>query len=180
MCPSDNKEMKVDNTSTEVFLGLGGNIGDPIKAMSEALSALEARHDTEVLSVSSVYQTPPWGPIAQDDFLNAVAHCKTSLAPQALLDACLQTEETLKRVRRVRWGPRTIDIDVLIYGDREIETETLTVPHPRMLERAFVMVPFSEIAPDFMLQQKSALEWSKALDQSDITQMALPKTWWQI
>lgn len=147
--------------------------------MSEALSALEARHDTDILAVSSVYQTPPWGPIAQDDFLNAVALCTTRLAPQDLLDACLQTEESLKRVRRVRWGPRTIDIDVLIYGDQQIETDTLTIPHPRMLDRAFVMVPFAEIAPDIILQQKSALEWSEALDQSDIKKMPLPKNWWQ-
>lgn len=164
----------------EVFLGLGGNIGSPIQAMSDALSALEARQDTEILAVSSVYQTPPWGPIAQDDFLNAVAHCKTHLAPQDLLDACLQTEETLKRVRRVRWGPRTIDIDVLIYGDAIIDTETLTVPHPRMLERAFVMVPFAEIAPQHILNEKSALEWSKALDQSDIVKLTLPIHWWQV
>lgn len=147
--------------------------------MALALSALEADHDTEIIAVSSVYQTPPWGPIAQDDFLNAVALCTTRLAPQALLDCCLQTEERLKRVRRVRWGPRTIDIDVLIYGDQQIETETLTIPHPRMLERAFVMVPFAEIAPDMILQEKSATEWSEALDQSDIKKMPLPKNWWQ-
>ena len=128
-------------------------MGEPKKAMAAALSALNGREDTKVLAVSSVYQTPPWGPIAQDDFLNAVALCQTTLPPQRLLDACLNTEIVLKRVRHERWGPRIIDIDVLIYGDEHIEMERLSVPHPRMLERAFVMVPFAEIAPEYILPQ---------------------------
>lgn len=169
-----------NDSSIQAYLGLGGNVGEPQQAMAQALSALAARGDTKVLAVSSVYQTPPWGPIAQDDFLNAVALCETKLSPEDLLDACLQTEQSLKRVRRERWGPRTIDIDVLIYGDVHIDTEKLTIPHPRMTERAFVMVPFAEIAPDFICQQKSASAWAKALDQNDITKIEQGADWWQL
>ena len=96
-------------------LGLGGNIGDPVQAMAEALRALDARPDSRVLAVSRLYRTPPWGKTDQDWFFNACALVETMLAPEALLDTCLDIERVMKRERKERWGPRTIDIDVLTF-----------------------------------------------------------------
>lgn len=96
-------------------LGLGGNLGDPRKAMAEALRALDAREDCVVEAVSRLYRTPPWGKTDQAWFFNACAQVKTTLKPEALLDTCLDIERLMKRVRDERWGPRTLDIDVLTY-----------------------------------------------------------------
>lgn len=130
-----------------VFLGLGGNVGDVAEAMRRGLAALEAVPRTHVVAVSSLWSTPPWGRTDQPDFLNAVAELRTALSPQALLDTALAAERALKRERRERWGPRTLDIDILLFGERAIHDEGLEIPHPRIGERAFVTVPLAEIAP---------------------------------
>src|SRR5262245_38391899 len=113
--------------------------------MAGALRMLDAHPNCVVVSVSSLYRTPPWGKTDQPDFLNAAAAVRTTLSPRGLLDLCLETERKLKRVRAERWGPRLIDMDLLIFGDRTIDEEGLVLPHPRMLERAFVLVPLAEI-----------------------------------
>ena len=134
-----------------VYLSLGGNLGDPAASMATALRLLDADESTRVIAVSSLYRTPPWGKLDQPDFLNAAAEISTALAPRALLDLCLEAERKLKRVREERWGPRLIDIDILVFGDRIIHETGLEVPHPRMLERAFVLAPLAEIAPEFVI-----------------------------
>lgn len=131
---------------TLVYLSLGSNIGDRKKYLSDAISQLEALDQTELLAVSSFYQTKAWGNTNQDDFFNCVVALRTSLDPYILLDLCQQIEINLERVRYEHWGPRTIDIDILFYGQLEIRTENLCIPHPYVYERAFVLVPLLEIA----------------------------------
>ena len=162
-----------------VFLGLGGNIGDPAAAMGAALRILDADPSTEVVAVSSLYRTPPWGKTDQPDFLNAAAELRTSLAPRALLTLCLEAERTLKRERLERWGPRLIDIDVLVYGGLHIHEPGLEVPHPRMLERAFVLVPLAEIAPDFVIAGKPLAEWQRTIDTAGIIRQPSGRDWWK-
>lgn len=128
-------------------LGLGSNIGDTRAHLDAALAALAATPGIVVVARSSDYRTPPWGPVPQDDYRNACVVIETRLSPRALLDRCLAVERELGRVRDIRWGPRVIDIDVLVYGRETVEEEGLTIPHPRMGERAFVLVPLAEIWP---------------------------------
>ena len=127
----------------QVLIGIGGNIGDPLASMRAALLSLDKHPQCHVAKVSSVWRTPPWGVTDQPDFLNACADIRTSLEPRAFLDLCLSIEQDLKRVRDVRWGPRSIDMDILFFGNREISEPGLIVPHPRLAERAFVLVPLA-------------------------------------
>lgn len=159
------------------FIGLGGNLGDPQKAMREALRMLAASPDIHIAAVSSLYRTPPWGKVDQPDFLNAVAEVETCLEPRALLDFCLATESRLKRVRTERWGPRVIDMDILWFEGRCVDEAGLQVPHPRMGERAFVMVPLAEIAPALAVGEGTAAEMAAKLDQGGIMIAARGDSW---
>jgi 2-amino-4-hydroxy-6-hydroxymethyldihydropteridine diphosphokinase len=132
------------------------------------------------VAVSSLYRTPPWGRTDQPDFLNAVARIETTLPPHDLLWLCLEEERLLKRVRRERWGPRTIDIDILLYGDRTIDEDGLTVPHPRLAERAFVLVPLKEIVPEIEIGGKSLEELVSRLDDSGIECVTNGGNWWRL
>jgi 2-amino-4-hydroxy-6-hydroxymethyldihydropteridine diphosphokinase len=161
------------------FLGLGGNLGDPAAAMAAALAAIGADPRTQVVLVSSLYRTPPWGKTDQPDFLNAVAEVFTSRSPRELLDLCLEAERKLKRERRERWGPRIIDIDILLYGELSIQEEGLEIPHPRMLERAFVLAPLAEIAPGLEIAGRSISGHLAALDQSGIRRIP-DSDWWRL
>ena len=161
-----------------VYLSLGGNLGDPAASMATALRLLDADDDTRVIAVSSLYRTPPWGKLDQPDFLNAAAEISTALAPRALLDLCLEAERKLKRVREERWGPRLIDIDILVFGDRIIHETGLEVPHPRMLERAFVLAPLAEIAPELVVGGRSVAERLDAVDTSGIERLSSGREWW--
>lgn len=161
-----------------VYLSLGGNLGDPAASMATALRLLDADDNTRVIAVSSLYRTPPWGKLDQPDFLNAAAEISTVLAPRALLDLCLEAERKLKRVREERWGPRLIDIDILVFGDRIIHETGLEVPHPRMLERAFVLAPLAEIAPELAVGGRSVSERLSAVDTSGIERLASGRDWW--
>ena len=125
-------------------LGLGSNLGDRDATLQAAVDALAAR-GIRVLRSSSVYETEPVGGPSQPAYRNAVIDIETDLAPHALLDACLDVEAELGRVRSERWGPRTIDVDLLTCGDMRIADVRLTLPHPRMHERAFVLVPLAEL-----------------------------------
>ena len=131
---------------SEVFLGLGSNLGDREAALEEALRRLCGR-GLRVALRSSTWLTEPVGGPPQGPFLNAVVSGTTALSPEGLLRACLETEREMGRVRTVRDGPRTIDIDILFYGDVRRETPGLTIPHPRLHERRFVLEPLFEIAP---------------------------------
>lgn len=165
--------------SERVFLSLGGNIGDPAKAMGSALGILDANAATSVVAVSALYRTPPWGKLDQPDFLNAAAEVATNLAPRELLDLCLSAERKLKRVRNERWGPRLVDIDILLFGDRVIREAGLDIPHPRMLERAFALVPLAEIAPELVSQGKSLADHAKLLDSEGIVRVEGAADWWR-
>ena len=164
--------------SERVYLSLGGNIGDPVQAMGEALRMLDADDWTEIVAVSSLYRTPPWGNTDQPDFLNAAAEIHTGRSPRELLDLCLEAERKLKRVRAERWGPRVVDLDILVFGDRTIHEPGLEIPHPRMLERAFVLVPLAEIAPNFSVKGQTL---SRRLAVADVTGIEkLPgRDWWR-
>ncbi|HYW08828.1 MAG TPA: 2-amino-4-hydroxy-6-hydroxymethyldihydropteridine diphosphokinase [Longimicrobium sp.] len=129
----------------EVLLGLGGNVGDPARQIAAAIDELGAV--VTVTALSSVYRTEPVGFAGQPDFLNLVLVGRTTLEPEALLDATQEVERAMGRVRTFRNAPRPIDIDVLAYGERIIRTARLTVPHPALPERAFVLVPLAEAAP---------------------------------
>lgn len=161
------------------FLGLGGNIGDPAAAMAAALQALDGSADVVVRAVSSLYRTPPWGKTDQPDFLNAVAEIVTTLSPPDLLARCLDVERSLKRVRRERWGPRVIDIDILCYGDLAYSGEGLEIPHPRLAERAFVLVPLIEIAPDLETGGRTVRELLAGVDSAGIEKTPGGREWWK-
>lgn len=162
-----------------VFLSLGGNIGDPAQAMGAALRMLDADPATEVLAVSPLYRTPPWGKLDQPDFLNAAAELSTGLAPRALLELCLEAERRLKRVRGERWGPRLVDIDILVFGERTIREAGLDIPHPRMLERGFVLVPLADIAPDFTIAGRRLDAYAASADAAGIVRIEGAADWWR-
>lgn len=129
------------------FLSLGSNLGDRLDHLSKAITALANQPKIKVLKVSSVYQTKPVGGPEQEDYLNAVVKIQTELSALELLDVTQSIENNEGRIREVRWGPRTLDVDVLTYDDLNSADEKLTLPHPRISERAFVLVPFFEIDP---------------------------------
>ncbi|NWJ22978.1 2-amino-4-hydroxy-6-hydroxymethyldihydropteridine diphosphokinase [Rhizobium sp. Td3] len=165
---------------TVATLGLGGNIGDPKAAMAQALHDLDARDDCRLLVVSALYRTPPWGKTDQADFFNCCARIETSLSPEALLQTCLDIEKSMKRVRIERWGPRTIDIDVLTYGNAPYVAETIEVPHPRMTERAFVLMPLADIAPDLLVKGRRVSDWLEAVDTAGIVKANEKREWWTL
>lgn len=129
-------------------VALGANIGEPLRQIEAAFAALAALPGTRVLARSSLYRSAPVGYADQPDFINAVAMIETALAPHALLDALLAIERAHGRVREFPNAPRTLDLDIVLYGDVVLQEPGLTIPHARMLQRAFVMLPLAEIAPD--------------------------------
>jgi 2-amino-4-hydroxy-6-hydroxymethyldihydropteridine diphosphokinase len=135
----------------EATLGLGSNLGDKRANIASAIERLE-RGGVAVQARSHDYRTDPWGPVAQDWYINACLRVRTDLAPEALLALCQQVEKDLGRVREIRYGPRVIDIDILTYDDVEQDDPALTLPHPRLLERAFVLVPLLDVAPDLVVK----------------------------
>jgi 2-amino-4-hydroxy-6-hydroxymethyldihydropteridine diphosphokinase len=134
----------------EALLGLGGNLGDVRTTLDRAVAALCDGRDVRLVARSADYLTPPWGVTDQPPFINIALVVQTTLAPRALLTRALAVEATFgrDRAREQRWGPRTLDIDIIAYGDIEIDEPGLTLPHPRLFERAFVLAPLAEIAPD--------------------------------
>ena len=133
----------------EVFLGLGSNIGDTKNNLEKACNMLntEVGH---ISSLSSFYTTKPWGKTDQEDFLNQVIRIFTDLGPQTLLHKIQKIEQELGRVKGEKWGPRSIDIDILYYGQMVLDIEDLQLPHQELTERKFVLVPLAEVAPDFV------------------------------
>ncbi len=132
------------------FIALGSNLGDRERLIADALWALDQLDRVRVVAVSSLHETEPVGPAGQDAYLNGAAELETTLPPRDLLDAMLAIECSLGRDRSAgeRWGPRTIDLDLLLYGDLVTEEPSLTIPHPRLHERMFVLAPLAEIAAD--------------------------------
>jgi len=135
-----------------VWLALGSNLADPLQQVQNALDALAAIPQTRVVAVSSFYRTPPYGPQDQPDYLNAVVELATALQPDALLDHTQRVEQEQGRVRKDhRWGPRTLDLDILLFDRQTLTSDRLTVPHYDMHNRAFMLVPLLEIAPAITL-----------------------------
>ena len=130
----------------KAYLGLGSNIGDRAHQLQQAIRIIDQYQYIDVTSISPIYETEPVGYTDQPQFLNLCIEIETTLNPQELLKRCLETEEALHRVRKIRWGPRTLDVDILLYGNEIIEEDNLIIPHPRMVERAFVLIPLNDIA----------------------------------
>jgi len=130
---------------------MGSNLGDKTDNLNRAVALLKENENIKVIQVSSFYETDPVGYLDQDVFVNIAVKVETSLLPLELLDYCQFVEQELKRVRKIRWGPRSIDVDILTYDETMIDEERLTVPHPRMFERAFVLIPLKEICNDDMI-----------------------------
>ncbi len=131
---------------SRAFIGVGSNVGDTEETIKEALHMLDTHPEIRVAAVSSLYLTEPVGYENQPWFSNCVAEVETVLSPESLLDVLQEIENNLGRTRTIRWGPRTLDLDILLFDKLTIDSERLMVPHPRMKERAFVMVPLVEIA----------------------------------
>ena len=143
MTPVTRNESRVT-----AFIGLGSNLGDPPAQIRRALQTLAAMPETRFVRRSSLYRNPPAGYLDQPEFVNAVARIETRLEPRDLLEQLLAIERAQGRVHDFPNAPRTLDLDILLYGERTVLEPGLTIPHPRMLERAFVLVPLAEIAPD--------------------------------
>ena len=139
-----------------VFLGLGSNLGDRNARLLDAVARIGALPGTRLVAVSRFYETPPWGVEDQPSFLNAVLEVRTVMEPVDLLTAVKAIEQEMGRTPTYRWGPREIDIDLLLFGDRALREASLELPHPRILERPFVWEPLGEIAPDVLEGLRSA------------------------
>ncbi|MFC3210826.1 MULTISPECIES: 2-amino-4-hydroxy-6-hydroxymethyldihydropteridine diphosphokinase [Planomicrobium] len=142
------------------YLSLGSNMGDRVGMLRQAVRLLKEHPAINVMKISSLYETAPVGFTEQDAFLNMVVQLQTDLNAYELLEICQDIEQTLDRKREIRWGPRTIDLDILLYNQDEFETENLVIPHPRMHERAFVLVPLLELDPelDFIEPEREGIE----------------------
>ena len=159
-----------------VYLALGANVGDTLANMRAAVRLLR-ESGCRVEVVSSMYLTKPVGVTDQPDFLNAVIGVRTALGPLDVLRVCESIEETLGRRRTIRWGPRVIDIDILLYEGVAVDEDDLVIPHPRMLERAFVLIPLAEIAPDVEVAEGvTAREAAERIGKAGVT-LARDSSW---
>jgi 2-amino-4-hydroxy-6-hydroxymethyldihydropteridine diphosphokinase len=160
---------------TVAVLGLGGNLGDTRRLMAAAVDRLAARPGIRVEAVSSLYETPPWGKTDQPAFLNAAARIDTGLSPRDLLATILDVERELGRERGERWGPRSVDIDILLFGMEAIDEPGLHVPHPRLAERAFALQPLVDVMPDAAFAGRRAAAWLEAADRAGMKRLAGPE-----
>ncbi len=157
---------------TVACIALGANIGDPLRQIESAFAALAALPETRLVEKSSLYRSAPVGYADQPDFINAVVVIETALSPHALLDALLGIEQIQGRVRDFPNAPRTLDLDIVLYGDRVVQEHGLTIPHARMLERAFVMVPLAEVVPGMPVPGHGLVrELSARMDVASMAQL---------
>lgn len=144
-------------TTTIAWIGLGSNIEDPKAQVLQAVKELSALPNSTLTNCSSLYESEPFGPVEQDNFINAVAAIETKLSPLELLDELQKIEAHHHRERKIHWGPRTLDLDILLFGRQEIRTERLTVPHPYLTERNFVLYPLLAENPQLKLPSGQSL-----------------------
>ena len=157
---------------SSAYVALGANLGDPAATVLAAFGALANLNESRVTHTSSLYRTAPIGITAQPEFINAVAQLETTLAPEALLDELLALEQRFGRIRGERNGPRTLDLDLLLYDNLELELPRLTLPHPRLHLRAFVLLPLTEISPDLRLAGRGTLAaWLPAVANQGIIRL---------
>ena len=158
-----------------IYLSLGSNLGDRVGNLRAALTALEGV--AEIEKVSSLYETEPVGVVDQPAFLNLAVRGSTQLSPGELLEALKRIERDVGRVPSFRWGPRVVDVDILMYGDLVVDSPDLTIPHKEMMNRAFVLVPLAEIAPESVHPRagQAVEELRKAIDDSGVRTYQLPK-----
>ena len=159
--------------TVEALLAFGGNLGDPVASIRRAVALLR-EGGAAVPACSSFYRTPPWGPVPQPDFVNACARIETELEPTALLALCQGIERVCGRVPGPRWGPRALDIDILDYDGRVLATPGLTLPHPRLAERAFVLVPLAEIASERTVGGRRVRDMLAAVDTTGVRRLDDP------
>jgi len=146
----DTVEIMIERRKHKAYIGLGSNIGDKEKYLKESINKISTEKNIEIVKQSSFIATKPWGYLDQEDFLNAVIEIETTLEPEELMDSLLKIEEELDRERKMKWGPRTIDLDIIMYDDIVSSNEKVILPHPRMHEREFVLTSLNEIAPYLM------------------------------
>lgn len=152
-----------------VYIGLGSNLDNPLAQLKSAITALQTHKDIAQLEVSSIYRSKPVGPQDQPDFINAVARFETDLDGIATLDMLQGIEQDHRRIRERHWGPRTLDLDILLFNQTPIDLPRLTTPHPFMLERGFVIRPLLDLAPELRLHNgKTVAEHINQLDTSDL------------
>jgi len=159
-------------TRPYAIIALGSNIGDKEGNIARAIDLLTESGDVRLVARSRNYRTPPWGKTDQDWFVNACISVASELRPHALLERCLATERSMGRRRTEKWGPRVIDLDVLYVDGVTLDEADLTLPHPRITERAFVLAPLAEIAPDLVLSGSSVAEWLAAADLTGVEPIA--------
>jgi 2-amino-4-hydroxy-6-hydroxymethyldihydropteridine diphosphokinase len=161
---------------TCAYIGVGANLRNPVAQVRSGIEALAMLPDTRLVRFSSLYKSAPVGYLDQPEFVNAVAQVETTLTPRALLDALDRLERRHGRTREFANAPRTLDLDLLLYGDTIVDEPGLTVPHPRMHERAFVMVPLAEIAPEARVPGRGiAAELVRSVDQASVSRIELPQ-----
>ncbi|WP_136066867.1 2-amino-4-hydroxy-6-hydroxymethyldihydropteridine diphosphokinase [Modicisalibacter radicis] len=156
------------------YIGLGSNLDDPVRQVERARDELDDLPLTRRLACSPLYRSRPFGPQDQPDFVNAVASVTTRLSPLALLDQLQALEQRHRRVRQRHWGPRTLDLDLLLFAGRHLASARLTLPHPGLLERAFVLIPLADIAPDLALGGISVTQHARTLDSHDLRPLSPP------
>ncbi len=157
--------------SNLVYIGVGSNLADPVWQVKAGFAALAALPETTLVQTSQLYGNPPMGPVPQPDYVNAVAEIDTQISPEPLLAALKEIENQAGRdLNGQRWGPRPLDLDILLFADQHYVSDTLTIPHPGMLERAFVLYPLADIAPTVMIPGAGRLsEVLKRVDTSGMT-----------
>ncbi|MGE6608407.1 2-amino-4-hydroxy-6-hydroxymethyldihydropteridine diphosphokinase [Halomonas sp. NPDC076908] len=153
------------------YIGLGSNLASPLEQVRQALVELAMLPLSRLVATSSLYVSRPVGPQDQPDFINAVAALETRLSPLALLDQLQALEQQHRRQRQRHWGPRTLDLDLLLYGNSQISTPRLNVPHPQMTARAFVLAPLAEIAPSLNLHQQPITAWLAGIELPDLERL---------
>lgn len=155
--------------SQRIFIGLGTNLGERFENLARARSLMEGK--VQIKAISSIYETKPWGYLEQPDFLNQVVEGETDLTPTRLLNLLKRIEKKMGREKNFRNGPRLIDLDILLYGNRVVHTTRLNIPHPELVERAFVLVPLAELAPELVhpVEGKTVAELlAEAPDQDEV------------
>jgi 2-amino-4-hydroxy-6-hydroxymethyldihydropteridine diphosphokinase len=156
---------------TKAYLGLGTNIGNRLNFLNEACKLIEKIPDTTITKKSKIYETKAWGYTDQADFLNLCLEINTNLSPMELLKNCQNIELKLKRERVLRWGPRTIDIDILFYDDIISNDEILTIPHPRIHKRAFVMIPLMDLNENLVINKNTIKEHLQNITQEEMDEV---------